>query len=264
MHQILAVLATLFLALVTPWVHGQQVSGQRMRQVYEEVKTPFKYGVVIRGEDRNPVDCPSVFRFEQKWTMICVCMNKVGYETHLAESDDLLNWKTLGKIMSFRKEGWDARQAAGGVALCDPAWGGSSELRMVDGKYWLSYVGGALQGYETDPLSIGMAWTTTPARVHEWTRLPENPVLTREQPDVRKFEQETLYKLASTPSTWPMTTPGSRRARRPAPAGAPKAESIATRWRAAGSVGSSLCSPTARTGSCAPIGAVIPIGRSTS
>ena len=186
--------AMLMLALCPFLGRGQEVAPERMRQVYEEVKTPFKYGVVIRGEDGNPVDCPSVFRFDKKWYMIYVCMNKVGYETHLAESDDLLSWKTLGKILSLRKQGWDAWQAAGGVALCDPAWGGSSELRMFDGKYWMSYLGGALQGYETDPLAIGMAWTTTPARVHPWTRCPENPVLTREQPDVREFEKETLYK----------------------------------------------------------------------
>ena len=165
-----------------------------MRQVYEEVKTPFKYGVVIRGEDHKPVDCPSVFRFDKKWYMIYVCMNKVGYETHLAESDDLLSWKPLGKILSFRQQGWDAWQADGGVALCDPTWGGSCQLQTYDGKYWMSYIGGALQGYETDPLAIGMAWTQTPTAVHEWNRIPENPVLSREQPDVREFEKETLYK----------------------------------------------------------------------
>jgi hypothetical protein len=149
---------------------------------------------VIRDEDHNPVDCPSVFRAGDKWYMIYVCMNKVGYETHLAVSDDLLNWKPLGKIMSFRKEGWDAWQADGGVALCDPTWGGSSELQTCDGKYWMSYIGGALQGYETDPLAIGMAWTKTPTQMHEWTRIPENPVLSREQPDARQFEKGTLYK----------------------------------------------------------------------
>jgi len=126
--------------------------------------------------------------------MMYVCMNQVGYETHLAESDDLLNWKMLGTIMSFRKEGWDAWQADGGVALCDPVWGGSSALQQYDGKYWLSYIGGALQGYETDPLAIGMAWTQAPTQVQEWTRIPENPVLSREQPDVRDFEKGTLYK----------------------------------------------------------------------
>ena len=167
---------------------------ERMRQVYEEVKTPFRYGVVVRGEERKPVDCPSVFRFQDKWYMMYVCMNRVGYETRLAGSDDLLNWKPLGTIMAFHTEGWDAWQADGGVALCDPAWGGSSQLQEYEGKYWLSYIGGALQGYETDPLAIGIAWTKTPARVREWTRIAENPVLSREQPDVRDFEKGTLYK----------------------------------------------------------------------
>jgi hypothetical protein len=35
---------------------------ERMKQVYEGVKTPFKYGVVIRGEANQLVDSPSVFR----------------------------------------------------------------------------------------------------------------------------------------------------------------------------------------------------------
>ena len=40
--------------------------------------------------------------------MVYVCMNEVGYETHLAQSDDLLKWDPLGKVLSFRSEGWDA------------------------------------------------------------------------------------------------------------------------------------------------------------
>ena len=43
-------------------------------------------------------------------------MNKVGYETHLVRSDDLLKWEPLGKILSFRESGWDKWQAGGTVA----------------------------------------------------------------------------------------------------------------------------------------------------
>ena len=121
-------------------------------------------------------------------------MNEVGYETCLARSSDLLNWEKLGNILSFPKEGWDRWQRAGYAALCDPAWGGSNELETFDGKYWMSYLGGALQGYETDPLAIGLAWTKTPTEAREWTPLAENPVLHRDQPDVRPFEKMTLYK----------------------------------------------------------------------
>lgn len=167
---------------------------ERMQQVYEAAQTPYKYGIVVRGAGNQAVDCPSVFRHGAHWYMVYICMNDVGYETHLARSGDLLQWQPLGKILPFRAGGWDQWQAAGGIALCDPAWEGSHQLQPYDGKYWLSYVGGALQGYETDPLSIGMAWTLDPTVPAPWTRLGDNPVLTRDQPDARPFEKETLYR----------------------------------------------------------------------
>jgi len=58
----------------------------------------------------------------------------------------------------------------------------------------MSYLGGARQGYETDSLAIGIAWTKTPTEAREWTPIAENPVLSSDQPDVRAFEKVTLYK----------------------------------------------------------------------
>jgi predicted GH43/DUF377 family glycosyl hydrolase len=168
---------------------------ERMKQVYEEVKTPFKYGVVIRGEANQLVDSPSVFQKDGQWYMVYITITgNVGYETCLARSADLLKWEKLGEILSFRPDGWDRWQRAGYLALCDTTWGGSNELETYDGKYWMSFLGGALQGYETDPLAIGLAWTKTPTEAREWTSLAENPVLHRDQPDVRPFEKVTLYK----------------------------------------------------------------------
>jgi predicted GH43/DUF377 family glycosyl hydrolase len=166
-----------------------------MQAVYEEVKTPFKHGVILRGDGGDAIDCPCVFRHKNQWLMMYVCMNdKVGYETHLARSGDLMNWRLMGKILSFRREGWDAWQADGGAALVDHAWGGSMEIRPFDGKYWMSYIGGALQGYEPDPLAIGMAWSADPGEPREWTRYEKNPVLAPSDRDVRPFEAKTLYK----------------------------------------------------------------------
>jgi hypothetical protein len=79
------------------------------------------------------------------------------------------------------------------VALEDPTWGGSYALERFDGRYWLTYCGGALQGYETDPLAAGVAWTSDPSKAAPWTRL-DRPVLSRDQPDVRDFEWLTQYK----------------------------------------------------------------------
>lgn len=172
---------------------GKLVSRETMQRIYDQIKTPYKYGIVLKGEEGKKVDCPSVFRHGRMWYMIYIIFDGSGYETALAESPDLLKWKPLGRILRFRKGTWDALQAAGYIALQDHTWGGSYALQTYDEKYWLSYIGGALEGYETDPLAIGMAWTTDPTKPVEWNRLKE-PVLSRDQPDVREFEALTQYK----------------------------------------------------------------------
>ena len=119
---------------------GRLVDAHTLAQIYDEVKTPFKYGVVIRGGGTNEfVDCPSIFCRGDHWYMMYVAItNKVGY--------------------------------------------------------WLSYIGGGKQGYETDPLAIGLAWSKNAVKPKEWTRLTENPVLGPKQADARPFETKTLYK----------------------------------------------------------------------
>jgi predicted GH43/DUF377 family glycosyl hydrolase len=204
--QLLIVLGFIFIGICSPASGGNirkviPAAGKRidvtdavMSEIYEKVKTPFKYGMILKGEDGKKIDCPNVFRHGDKWYMIYVCMNVVGYETHLAESSDLLGWKKLGKILSFNKNGWDMWQADGGSALMDYNWAGTCELQKFEGKYWMSYIGGARQGYETDPLAIGIAWTTNPVEPVEWNRIAGNPVLSTMQSDVREFEKKTLYK----------------------------------------------------------------------
>jgi len=179
-----------------PTAKPRLVPTEVLRRIYDEVKTPFKYGVIIRGEAGELVDCPNVFRHQGRWYMLYVAnKDKVGYQTYLARSDDLLHWEKLGCVLSFRRTGWDAWQVDGGPALYDTRWEGAThELGTHEGRYWSSYLGGATQGYEPDPLSIGLASTDDPTAVREWTRLAENPVLATDQSDVRDFEHTTLYK----------------------------------------------------------------------
>ena len=184
--------------LPLPAGDGHPVPTAVMQHIHDEVQTPFKFGVVLKGEAGEVVDCANVFRQDGHWYMMYVVNHeKVGYETHLASSDDLLHWEKRGKILSFTKNRWDAWQADGGIALYDTRWeGGSHALGTYDGKFWLSYIGGAKQGYEPDPLAIGLASTRQPAEIAEWTRLADNPVLSPAQADVRPFERTTLYKSA--------------------------------------------------------------------
>lgn len=167
-----------------------------MRGVYEKVKTPFKYGVVVpTPPGSGNVDSPSVFRFEESWYMLYVTFREAaaGYETFLAKSPDLLEWTTIGNVLPFREGAWDRVQAAGYVSLQDTELGGSNALGQHDGKYWLSYIGGGDPGYEAGELSIGVANTTTPDEPAPWNRYDE-PVLRPTDPDARGFETSKLFK----------------------------------------------------------------------
>lgn len=46
-----------------------------------------------------------------------------GYETWIAESDNLLDWRTLGRVLSYRDGKWDCNQRGGFPALPDMEWG---------------------------------------------------------------------------------------------------------------------------------------------
>jgi hypothetical protein len=118
-----------------------------------------------------------------------------GYETWLAKSKDLLQWTTLGKLMSFSDTSdWDNNQKAGYIALQNTKWGGNYKLEKYQNKYWMSYIGGKDRGYESGPLAIGIANTNNdPTQAHEWNRLPQ-PVLSSTDKDVRWWENRKLYK----------------------------------------------------------------------
>ncbi|MBN1763742.1 MAG: hypothetical protein JW860_00660, partial [Sedimentisphaerales bacterium] len=167
-----------------------------MQKIYEEIKTPYKYGLVLAPEDQSKkYDGPTVFRKEGVWYMTYVIFDGQGYETWLAKSDNLLDWEILGKVMAFTDTtDWDANQKAGYPGLQDPRWGGSYELNQYDGKYWMSYFGGCSTGYERGLLSAGMAFTDKdPATAHLWDRLA-NPVFMATDANARWWENNTIYK----------------------------------------------------------------------
>lgn len=199
-----SLLGMLLIALCCSTVQAQRhVSQERMAQVYEEAKTPYKYGLVIAPEtNQAKIDCPTVFREGNKWYMTYVVYNGKGakdgrgYETWLAESEDLLEWKTLGRVLSYREHTWDCNQRAGFPALIDMEWGGSYALQRYKGRAWMSYFGGEGRGYEAieKPLFIGMAWTKEdPTLPHEWNS-SKKPLMTNHDKDTQWWESLTHYK----------------------------------------------------------------------
>jgi predicted GH43/DUF377 family glycosyl hydrolase len=186
-----ALLISLFIS-----AQKKEVPQQVMQKIYDEIKTPYKYGLVITPtDDSKKIDCPSVFRKGKYWYMTYIVFDGRGYETWLAKSKNLLDWKTLGRIMSFSDTAdWDNNQKAGYIALQDTKWGGSYALGKFQDKYWLSYIGGKDRGYEAGPLAIGVASTSDDiTKPHEWQRL-NKPVLTAMDKDVRWWENKKLFK----------------------------------------------------------------------
>jgi predicted GH43/DUF377 family glycosyl hydrolase len=189
----------LALLILPLWCTGKKpavvVPEKVMHDIYDEVRTPYKYGVVLAPSDSlHKVDCPTVFRHKDAWYMSYVVFDGRGYETWLAQSDNLLSWRTLGRILSFGGGGWDAAQKAGYLALQSLDWGGAYELQRFNNRYWLSYFGGDEEGYEAGLLSLGIAYTEGDiATPHDWTRLPQ-PVLASTDKDVRWWENRKQYK----------------------------------------------------------------------
>lgn len=172
------------------------IEKSRMQEVYEEMKTPHKLGMILCEEGVN-IDCPNVFRREDGTFAMVFAKHipgaeREGYETWIAESKDLVHWEEKGKLLAHTESGWDCLQADGSVCLLDTDWEGDHSVHTHDGKYWLTYIGGCLPGYEPDPLKMGAAYgdALTPG---SFTRLAD-PILTNEDPDVRPFEKTTLYK----------------------------------------------------------------------
>lgn len=181
-----------------PFVYGEKtVTQEEMERIYQAIKTPYKVGPVVKFETEL-CDSPAVFRKGDSWYMTFIKIAKdtsvSGYETHLAKSEDLIHWEYQYPLLR-RGDGsrWDSRQIAGYAAYQDLEFGGSNTLEKVNGKYYMAYLGGNLDGYETDPLSMGLAYGEDLTRAETIERFSE-PMLSVSDPDSRKGETLTHFK----------------------------------------------------------------------
>ena len=204
--------AAILLLVLSLTASAQQIADDVMQRIYQEVRTPYKYGMVVAPTDNyHKIDCPTVFQQDGKWYMTYVVYNGKegldgrGYETWLAESDDLLHWQTKGRLLSYKDEGWDMNQRGGFPALIDWTWGGSYNIAKYKKNYWMTYIGGHGTGYEAvrEPLNIGLAWTSDDiTQAHEW-QSDDKPLISIDDKDAQWWEKLTEYK-----STIYSLTPG--------------------------------------------------------
>ncbi len=194
----------LFLTLMPLLSHAQPIAQETMQRIYDEVKTPYKYGMVMPPADANhQIDCPTVWREGDKWIMTYVQYNSAdglsgrGYETWQAESTDLLHWETKGRVLSYvDHERWDMNQRGGFPSLIDWTWDGPATQMTYKGCRWMTYIGGHGTGYEAvkEPLNIGLAWTkNSVSEAHEWQTM-DRPLLSINDKDVQWWDSLVQYK----------------------------------------------------------------------
>jgi len=158
-------------------------------------RTPYKYGKLILGPsgvaasfDEKSVDCPFVFSADGRFYMTYVGFDGTGYQTGLAESDDLVNWRRAGLIMARDPSSPITRyNVALMCILRNDALTGAAPLKKVGGRYlgaWHAYPN---PGYEQGPAVIGLAWSDD---LHHWQR--DDPILTPE--GGAEWEAGGLYK----------------------------------------------------------------------
>ena len=223
MGKSVCLLSCVFLLSCCLSASAQAITKENMQKVYDEVRTPYKYGLVVAPNDNyHKYDCPTVFRQNGKWLMTYVCYDGKdgtdgrGYETWIAESDDLLHWSAKGRVLALpENQGsganddnetkkpnkpqpllWDHSQRGGFPSLVDYNWGGTYELQAYRGRRWMTYIGGQGTGYEAvrAPLSIGIASTREDATTaHQWDT-QEKPLMSYNDKDAQWWEHLTQYK----------------------------------------------------------------------
>jgi predicted GH43/DUF377 family glycosyl hydrolase len=163
--------------------------------VPERLKTPHKLPRLVLGPSGSPgsfdekaVDCPFLFSHEGRFLMTYVGFDGTGYQTGLASSADLLNWKREGLIFP--------RDPASPILRYNAAltWivrendvFSAGRLKRFGGRYLGVYHAYPQPGYEEGPAVIGLCWSRD---LRRWEADP--PCLRAE--DGAAWERGGLYK----------------------------------------------------------------------
>ncbi|MHB8812436.1 MAG: glycoside hydrolase family protein [Steroidobacteraceae bacterium] len=158
-------------------------------------QTPYKYGKRVLEKsgvsgsfDERSVDCPFVFSANGRFYMTYVGYDGTGYQTGLAQSDDLVHWQRSGLIMA--RDPADPITRYNIALMCilrDDALDSDAPLMKLDGRYLGAWHAYPSPGYEQGPAVIGLAWSDD---LRHWQRAA--PILRPE--DGAPWERGGLYK----------------------------------------------------------------------
>ncbi len=137
------------------------------QSLLNKIVTPNKHNRLVvapsykKGSfDSHAVDCPFPFWHNGKYFMTFIGWDSTGYQTGLASSQDLINWKKEGLLIGRGPKGsvTEFNMALTNI-LRDNELYGTGELKKVDGRYVGTYHAYPEPGYETGPASIGLCFS---------------------------------------------------------------------------------------------------------
>jgi hypothetical protein len=143
------------------------VSGMEKGGAPARYRTPYKFGKLVLGPsgtgnefDSRSVDCPFLFRHAGRFYMTYVGWDGIGYQTGLASSTDLLNWKRLGCILKRDPASEVTRYnvAMNWIVRENGLWK-PGELLRIEGRFLGAYHAYPNSGYEAGPAVIGLCWS---------------------------------------------------------------------------------------------------------
>lgn len=160
-----------------------------------DLRTPYKLNrLVLRASgtpgafDEKAVDSPFVFREGERFYMTFVAFDGTGYQTGLASSDNLLDWKAEGVILRRDPSSEITRyNAAMNWIVRENGLFSAGRLKKIRGRYLGVYHAYPKPGYEQGSAAIGLCWS---ADLRKWEL--DAPCLHPE--DGEAWERGGLYK----------------------------------------------------------------------
>ena len=149
------------------------------------------------SEEFKNTDCPTIYQIPgqtDRWQMSFIGFNGKGYNSFVAESDDLVHWTNHRLAMGFGPEGaFDHGGCVVGAYLYESYdIKAPRVLKVRDGKYWTLYGCYPLQGgYELRPGYEGVAISDDGLT---WRRAKSTYILSVHDDDVGKWEQSCIYQ----------------------------------------------------------------------
>ena len=134
---------------------------------FARYETPFKYGRLVLSAspdkdafDSRSVDCPFVFTHEGKFYMTYVGYDGMGYQTGLASSRNLVDWRRIGCILKRDPASPVTRyNVAMNWVVRENPLRSAGRLRKIRGRFLGAYHAYPNPGYESGAAVIGLCWS---------------------------------------------------------------------------------------------------------